>query len=87
MKLYNIKYHNEQGNFYQAVQYGLGSDQGLYFPQNIPEFTFKDLNTILKMDFITRSSIILSKLIGNEIPVSKIHTFVKTAFNFPAPVK
>lgn len=87
MKLYNLQYHNEQVNFYQAVKYGLGRDQGLYFPKIIPEFTFKDLNTILKMDFITRSSIILSKLIGNEIPVSKINTLVKTAFNFPIPVK
>ncbi|WWO97833.1 MAG: threonine synthase [Candidatus Dasytiphilus stammeri] len=87
MKFYNIKYHNEQVNFYQAVKDGLGSDQGLYFPKDIPEFTLKDINTILKMDFVTRSSIILSKLIGNEIPVSKIHSWVKTAFNFPVPVK
>ncbi len=32
MKLYNLKDHNEQVNFAQAVMQGLGKQQGLFFP-------------------------------------------------------
>ncbi len=31
MKLYNLKDHNEQVSFAQAVKQGLGSQQGLFF--------------------------------------------------------
>ena len=36
MNLYNIKHPEEQVNVAQAVRQGLGKDQGLFFPENIP---------------------------------------------------
>ncbi|ESB64449.1 threonine synthase [Salmonella enterica subsp. enterica serovar Heidelberg str. 77-1831] len=34
MKLYNLKDHNEQVSFAQAVTQGLGKQQGLFFRTN-----------------------------------------------------
>ena len=37
MNLYNIKHSEEQVNFAQAVRQGLGKNQGLFFPEVIPQ--------------------------------------------------
>ncbi|MDL4914315.1 MAG: threonine synthase [Enterobacterales bacterium endosymbiont of Blomia tropicalis] len=87
MKLYNLKDHNEQVSFAQAVKQGLGSQQGLFFPLELPEFELTDIDAMLEMDFVSRSSKILSAYIGDEIPAHSLAERVKAAFTFPAPVK
>lgn len=86
MKLYNLKDHNEQVSFAQAVKQGLGKQQGLFFPLELPEFELTDIDEMLKLDFVTRSSKILSAFIGDEIAAHQLQDRVKQAFAFPAPV-
>src|SRR5471030_34307 len=86
MKLYNLKDHNEQVSFAQAVKQGLGKQQGLFFPLELPEFALSDIDGLLEQDFVTRSSRILSAFIGDEIPEDELYQRVKSAFAFPAPV-
>ncbi|GLR08594.1 threonine synthase [Mixta theicola] len=86
MKLYNLKDHNEQVSFAQAVKQGLGSQQGLFFPLELPEFDLSDIDAMLEMDFVTRSSKILSAYIGDEVAPQQLAERVKAAFAFPAPV-
>ncbi|WP_024550820.1 threonine synthase [Siccibacter turicensis] len=87
MKLYNLKDHNEQVSFAQAVTQGLGSNQGLFFPHDLPEFSLTEVDEMLQMDFVSRSSKILSAFIGDEIPAEILETRIRNAFTFPAPVK
>jgi len=87
MKLYNLKNHNEQVNFETAVKLGLGQKQGLFFPVKLPIMTPVELSKILKMDFITRSTEILSKFISSEISKEVLHEHVKKAFSFSKPLK
>ncbi|WP_174888903.1 threonine synthase [Candidatus Williamhamiltonella defendens] len=86
MKFYNLKDQNEQVSFTEAVQRGLGKQQGLFFPVTLPEFTQKEVATLLEQDFITRSLPILSAFIGDEIPQNTLAQAIKTAFSFPAPL-
>ncbi|BAN98732.1 threonine synthase [Plautia stali symbiont] len=86
MKLYNLKDHNEQVSFAQAVKQGLGSQQGLFFPLELPEFELTDIDAMLEMDFVSRSRKILSAYIGDEIAAHQLTERVKNAFAFPAPV-
>lgn len=86
MKLYNLKDHNEQVSFAQAVTQGLGKQQGLFFPHELPEFSLTDIDAMLEMDFVSRSSKILSAFIGDEIPAQILEERVRSAFAFPAPV-
>ncbi|QCI20927.1 threonine synthase [Buchnera aphidicola (Hyperomyzus lactucae)] len=86
MKLYNLKDNSEQVNFETAVKLGLGKQQGLFFPVELPVITPTELSKILKMDFITRSTEILSKFIHNEISKEKLHEHVKKAFYFKHPL-
>ncbi|EOC3060241.1 threonine synthase [Cronobacter dublinensis] len=86
MKLYNLKDHNEQVSFAQAVTQGLGKQQGLFFPHDLPEFSLTEIDEMLEMDFVSRSSKILSAYIGDEIPADILRRRVANAFTFPAPV-
>ncbi|MCR3755413.1 MAG: threonine synthase [Sodalis sp. Psp] len=86
MKLYNIKEHNEQVNFSQAMKQGLGRHQGLFFPMELPEFSLIEIDMLLEMDFINRSARILSAYIGDELPLERVLARVAAAFEFPVPV-
>ncbi|ENM5769499.1 threonine synthase [Vibrio mimicus] len=84
MKLYNIKENDEQVSFGQAVRQGLGRNQGLFFPAELPKF--EDIDALLAEDFVSRSSKILSALIGDELPADKVRAMVDSAFQFAAPI-
>ncbi|WP_154171417.1 threonine synthase [Vibrio metoecus] len=84
MKLYNIKENDEQVSFGQAVRQGLGRNQGLFFPAELPKFD--DIDALLAEDFVSRSSKILSVLIGDELPADKVRAMVDSAFQFAAPI-
>lgn len=84
MKLYNIKENDEQVSFGQAVRQGLGRNQGLFFPAQLPKFD--DIDALLAEDFVSRSSKILSALIGDELPADNIRAMVDSAFQFAAPI-
>lgn len=86
MKLYNLKDHNEQVNFAQAVRQGLGKQQGLFFPSELPAFDSSEIDALLSLDFVTRSARILSAYIGDEISSDAVAKRVAAAFQFPAPV-
>ncbi|WP_318482711.1 threonine synthase [Photobacterium leiognathi] len=84
MKLYNLKEHAEQVSFGQAVRQGLGRNQGLFFPSELPQLG--DIDALLEMDFVARSSKILSAFIGDELGVETVSQMVDSAFQFPAPI-
>ncbi|MCS0225364.1 threonine synthase [Vibrio alginolyticus] len=84
MKLYNIKENDEQVSFGQAVRQGLGRNQGLFFPSELPKF--EDIDALLAEDFVPRSTKILSALIGDELSEEQVNALVDAAFQFPAPI-
>ncbi|MEL6114166.1 threonine synthase [Photobacterium sp. SP02] len=84
MKLYNLKDHQEEVSFAQAVRQGLGRNQGLFFPAQLPDLG--DIDALLEQDFVTRSSRILSAFIGDELGADTVRQMVSNAFQFPAPV-
>ena len=86
MDLYNIKHPEEQVNFAQAVRQGLGKDQGLFFPENIPHSHLSNIDELLALPLVERSQKILGALIGEEIPQAQLEQMVRNAFTFPAPV-
>ena len=84
MNLYNIKHPEEQVNFAQAVRQGLGKNQGLFFPENIPHLS--NIDELLALPLVERSQKILGALISEEIPQAQLEQMVRNAFTFPAPV-
>ncbi|HDS3826019.1 TPA: threonine synthase [Morganella morganii] len=86
MELYNLKDESEKVSFTQAVKQGLGRGQGLFFPREIPFFAAAEMDKLLAMDFVSRSTTILHALIGDEIPEAELAARVRAAFAFPVPL-
>jgi threonine synthase len=85
MKLHNLKIPQQQLNFKQAVIQGIGRDRGLFFVEKFEKLA--NIDEILSMDFITRSSHIIHHLIENELPFQQVFEMVNKAFNFPIEIK
>ena len=85
MQLYNLKDHNEAVSFSEAVVLGIGSGQGLFFPDHIEPFSQQEIESLLAMPLVPRSQRILRHLIGDELP--ELEGIVADAFNFKAPLK
>ncbi|TNH03526.1 threonine synthase [Testudinibacter sp. TR-2022] len=84
MNLYNIKHPEQQVNFAQAVRQGLGKNQGLFFPEVIPQLD--NVEALLELPLVERSQAILSALIGEELPSAVLNQIISDAFTFPAPL-
>ena len=81
MQLHNLKDDSQKVSFVEAVKTGLGRNQGVFFPESLGPLV--DVDTLLDMDFVSRSSKILSHLIGDELPADTVAKMVQNAFNFP----
>lgn len=84
MNLYNIKHPEQQVSFAQAVRQGLGKDQGLFFPEVLPQL--ENIDALLDLPLVERSQKILGAIIGDEIPSDQLNAMVQNAFTFPAPL-
>ncbi|KKB96761.1 Threonine synthase [Candidatus Arcanobacter lacustris] len=81
MILYNIKDKNEKVSFKEAMIRGIGSNNGLFFPESLP--FFDNIENLLKTDFIPRSASIMGHLLKDEFSESLINNAINNAFNFP----
>ena len=84
MQLYNLKHPEQVVSFKQAVRLGLGKDQGLFFPTQIP--LLENIDSLQGLNFIQRSQQIFSTWLANEFSNSQINTMVERAFNFELPL-
>ncbi len=85
MKFYNLKENDEQVSFAGAVKQGLGRNQGLFFPQEIPQFD--DIEQLLAMPFVERSVKVLHPFVSEDLTEQQLAEIVTDAFNFPAQIQ
>ena len=85
MELLNLKDPSDKASFAEAVKRGLGKQQGLYFPENISPL--EDIQAVLAMPFVERSTFILQHLIGDELAPDTVKNIVTEAFQFGAPLE
>ncbi|WP_448548834.1 threonine synthase [Thalassotalea fusca] len=85
MNFYNLKDSSEVVSFSGAVKQGLGRSQGLFFPQEIPQF--EDVEALLAMPLVERSVTILYPFVEGDLSRAQLSDIVTEAFNFPAQVQ
>ncbi|AAZ24537.1 MULTISPECIES: threonine synthase [Colwellia] len=82
MKYYNLKENDEQVTFAQAVKQGLGKNQGLFFPTDMPKLD--NIEELLALPLVERSVKILAPFVEGDLTKSELTDIVTDAFNFPA---
>ncbi len=85
MKFYNLKDNDQQVSFEQAVRQGLGNNQGLFFPEKLPNF--KNINELLSLPLVERSVKILHPFVAEDLSVTELSKIITNAFNFPAQIQ
>lgn len=84
MRLYNLEDDSQVVSFVEAVKTGLGRNQGVFFPQQLTPLD--NMDALLEMDFVSRSTQVLTHLIGDELSPNVVAEMVQGAFTFPAPL-
>jgi len=85
VKFYNLKENDEQVSFSGAVKQGLGKNQGLFFPKDIP--SFDNIDDLLAMPLVERSVKILHPFVSDDLSEKQLTEIVTAAFNFPAQIQ
>ena len=85
MNFYNLKENDEQVSFADAVKQGLGKNQGLFFPREIPKFD--NIDQLLSMPLVERSVKILHPFVAADLSEQQLTAIVTSAFNFPAQLQ
>ena len=75
MQLFNMKDPSEVVTFSQAVQKGLGSGQGLFFPSHFE--SLGNVSSLLAMPMVERSVEIIAHLLENEIDKSDLQRLIR----------
>ncbi|WP_068546148.1 threonine synthase [Thalassotalea crassostreae] len=82
MKFYNLKHPEQEVSFSQAVRQGLGKDQGLFFPKELPQH--KNIEQLLAMPLVERSMHVLYPFVEDDLSEAEFRQIITNAFNFPA---
>jgi threonine synthase len=85
VKFYNLKENDEQVSFSGAVKQGLGKNQGLFFPTEIPKFD--NIDALLAMPLVERSVKILHPFVSEDLSERQLKNIITAAFNFPAQLQ
>ncbi|SEK74013.1 L-threonine synthase [Colwellia chukchiensis] len=85
MKFYNLKENDEQVSFAGAVKQGLGRNQGLFFPESIPQFD--NIEALLALPMVERSVKVLYPFVSEDLTETELTEIVTEAFNFPAQIQ
>ncbi len=71
----------------EAIINGLAPDGGLYLPEQIPVIEPSKLAALLREDFSTLSLHLLEPYLGADIPLAELERLVRSAFDFPVPLR
>jgi threonine synthase len=85
VKFYNLKENEEQVSFSGAVKQGLGRNQGLFFPETIPQF--ENIEKLLALPMVERSVEVLHSFVSEDLTKAQLTEIVTDAFNFPAQIQ
>ncbi|WP_411358960.1 threonine synthase [Pseudidiomarina salilacus] len=86
MSLVNLLDPSQRVSFLEAVQLGLGRNQGLFFFDLAAPWPQLDIDQLLTIPLAQRSGHILAALTDNEISPARMTELTEQAFNFPASV-
>ena len=72
-------------SFAQAVKQGLGKNQGLFFPEQVP--ALDNIDELLAMPLVERSVHVLAPFVEGDLDKDELAEIVTNAFNFPAQIQ
>ncbi|NVM29280.1 MAG: threonine synthase [Candidatus Helarchaeota archaeon] len=87
LRFHSTNYNTPKVDFKTALLTGLALDEGLYTADEYPQFQEKELLELSELNYQELGYAILSKLIGDQLPVNVLKNITKDAYNFPVPIE
>lgn len=85
MKLNNLKDPQQVVDYATAVKTGLGNNQGLFFPAQLPQLN--DIDALLAMPTVERNFHILKPFVHENIADDDLKKIITATYSFPAQLK
>ncbi|MFX1294300.1 MAG: threonine synthase [Promethearchaeota archaeon] len=86
MRFHSTNYNTPKVDFKTALLTGLAPDKGLYTPDEYPRFQENEILKMVELDYSELGYAVLSKLIGDQLPINVLKDITKDVYNFPVPV-
>ncbi|NVM53574.1 MAG: threonine synthase [Candidatus Helarchaeota archaeon] len=86
LTFHSTNYNTPKVDFKTALLTGLALDKGLYTPDEYPQFQENELFEMSDLDYPELAYRVLSKLIGDQLPLNVLRNITRDAYNFPVPV-
>ncbi len=86
MQFYSLKRQSPVVSFKEATINGLAPDQGLYFPETIPQVRKELIEQIERFSNEEIAFEVMRPYAGNTIAEAALFTIIKETINFPVPL-
>jgi threonine synthase len=86
LRFHSTNYNTPKVDFKTALLTGLALDKGLYTPDEYPKFEKDELLAMSQLEYPDLAYAVLSKLIGDQLPINVLKDVIRDAYNFPVPI-
>nr|MDO8086050.1 threonine synthase [Candidatus Sigynarchaeum springense] len=86
LKLHSTNRNCPDVDFKAALIAGLAPDKGLYTASEYPRFSSEEMLEMAKMGYPELANAVLSRLIGDQLPATKLKEICDDAYDFDVPV-
>jgi threonine synthase len=74
-------------SFKEALLKGQASDEGLFMPDTIPQFSLKDIQKLKGKPYYETALLVARAFLAEEFPPDVLEKVVKDAYNYPVPLE
>jgi threonine synthase len=87
IKYYSTNRRSLEVSFQEALLNGIAPDGGLYLPVSFPVLSPVEIESFSNLPYASIASIVLNKLIGDEIDNKELLKLCNEAYNFDVPIE
>ena len=87
LKYYSTNREAKMVDFETALFEGQAPDRGLYMPQLIPTFSFREIESMREKDYQEISFLVLSKFLEDQIPKKVLKKMIVSIYDFEIPIE
>ena len=87
LKYYSTNREAKMVDFETALFEGQAPDKGLYMPQIIPTFSFREIESMREKDYQEISLLVLSKFLEDQISKKGLKKMIASIYDFEIPIE
>jgi len=87
LNLYSTNLKAATVSFSEALLKGIAPDRGLYMPEELPQFSKKEIEAFSSMEYFEIAYEVIKKFLVGEIEDQELYELIKDAYNYEVPLE